>query len=164
MSVDVKKAAPRRRATHFAPTSRLKAYDVVNDRGKDMGQVQNFIMDMVSGRIAYAVVSFRGFLGLSDRWIAVPFDLLAWQPRQHNFWLNLTPEELAQAPAIDRRDWPDKFLDSLESQNHRAWAERMYRFFGRVPFWVIDSVAAVTAPKQPAGGGAKGKVKAKAAA
>jgi PRC-barrel domain. len=59
-------------STRFIPTSRLKRYDVVNKKGEDMGQVQTFVVDMVVSRIAFVVVSFEGFLGISDKWFAMP--------------------------------------------------------------------------------------------
>ena len=60
-------------STRFIPTSRLKTYDVVNKQGQDMGQVQTFVVDMVVGRIAFVVVSFEGFLGISEKWFAMPW-------------------------------------------------------------------------------------------
>jgi sporulation protein YlmC with PRC-barrel domain len=52
---------------YLVPARRLAAYDVVNGAGEDLGQVQEFMIDMTSGRVAYAVVAFGGTLGLSDK-------------------------------------------------------------------------------------------------
>ena len=60
----------------FIPTVRLKQYDVVNKNGKDMGQVQTFVVDMREGLIAFVIVSFEGFLGISDKWFAMPWAAL----------------------------------------------------------------------------------------
>ncbi len=124
--------------THFIPTSRLKAYDVVNEAGEDLGQVQNFIVDMVSGRIAYVLVSFAGLLGLTDRWVALPFTALAWQPERNHFRLDVPRALLMQAPGIKRADWPERFLTGLEQRDHAAWVEDVYRHFNRQPFWAIE--------------------------
>jgi sporulation protein YlmC with PRC-barrel domain len=45
----------------------LAQYDVVNKKGDDMGQVQTFVVDMHEGLIAFALVSFGGFLGITDK-------------------------------------------------------------------------------------------------
>jgi hypothetical protein len=127
-----------RLATHFIPTSRLKSYNVVNETGEDLGQAQNFIVDMISGRIAYVLVSFAGFMGLTDRWIALPFDALDWQPGHNQFVLNVPRAALMQAPSIKRADWPEKFLNDLEQEDHAAWAEDVYAYFSFQPFWLVE--------------------------
>jgi sporulation protein YlmC with PRC-barrel domain len=68
------------KSARFVPTIRLKMYDVVNKQGQDMGQVQTFVVDMNEGLIAFALVSFGGFLGLDDKWFAMPWNALQWQP------------------------------------------------------------------------------------
>jgi sporulation protein YlmC with PRC-barrel domain len=62
-----------KQSTRFISANRLKQYDVINKIGQDMGQVQSFVIDMVAGRIAFVVVSFEGFLGISDKWFAMPW-------------------------------------------------------------------------------------------
>jgi sporulation protein YlmC with PRC-barrel domain len=127
--------------THFIPTSHLKLYDVVNDKGEDMGQVQNFILDMCSGRIAYALVAFGGFLGLGDKWIAMPFDVLTWQPEKEKFELDVPRQRLEKAPGIKKSDWPEKFLENLEGSDHAAWLEGVYAYYDSTPFWIEDTEA-----------------------
>ena len=70
---------------YLVPAKRLEVYDVVNDAGQDLGQVQDFMIDMTTGRVAYAVVAFGGTLGLSDKWIAMPFEALCWAPDHRKF-------------------------------------------------------------------------------
>ena len=61
-----------KQSPRFIPTSRLERYDLVNEKGQDLGQVQNFVIDMLAGRIAFVIVAFGGMLGISDRWFAMP--------------------------------------------------------------------------------------------
>ena len=47
----------------LVPATRMELYDVVNPEGEDLGQVQNFMVDPETGRVAFVVVAFGGFLG-----------------------------------------------------------------------------------------------------
>jgi sporulation protein YlmC with PRC-barrel domain len=129
-------AVKNKAKTHFIPTSHLKLYNVVNTRGEDLGQVQNFIVDMVSARIAYVLVAFEGFLGLTDKWIPMPFEVLTWIPEKNRFETDIARKVLEKAPTISKSEWPDKFLDKLELAEHSAWLENIYIYYGRTPYWV----------------------------
>lgn len=132
---ETKTATPGKIATHFIPTSRLKSYSIVNERGAEIGQVERIIVDMVSGRVAYMLVGLEGHL--NDRWVAVPPDILTWRADHSDFMLDVTEKSLDEAPTIARRDWPDKFLADLEKTDHAAWVEDVYAYYDTTPFWVI---------------------------
>ena len=51
----------------------LLGNDVYNGTGENLGTIKEFMIDMAAGRIAYAVLSFGGFLGLGDRLFVVPW-------------------------------------------------------------------------------------------
>jgi hypothetical protein len=67
----------------------LKQYDVVNEKGQDMGEVQTFVVDMREGLIVFVLVAFGGFLGISDKWFALPWDALKWHPATMSFILDM---------------------------------------------------------------------------
>jgi sporulation protein YlmC with PRC-barrel domain len=54
----------------------LLGNDVYNRDGQDLGDIKEFMIDMASGKIAYAVLSFGGLLGLGDKLFAVPWAAL----------------------------------------------------------------------------------------
>jgi sporulation protein YlmC with PRC-barrel domain len=113
--------------TRFIPTSRLKRYDVVNKKGQDMGQVQTFVIDMVAGRIAFVVVSFEGFLGINDKWFAMPWELLSWSTDKKKFILDMPQDVLEKAPGMDKNKWPDNVDFGLIAKS--------YSHFGVAPYW-----------------------------
>jgi sporulation protein YlmC with PRC-barrel domain len=113
--------------TRFIPTSRLKRYDVVNKKGQDMGQVQNFVVDMVAGRIAFVIVSFEGFLGISDKWFAMPWEILKWSVDNKKFILDMAKEALEKAPGMDKNKWPDEINFNIIAKS--------YSHFGVAPYW-----------------------------
>jgi sporulation protein YlmC with PRC-barrel domain len=111
----------------FVPTSRLKVYDVTNDNGDDLGQIQNFMVDIVTGRITLVIVAFGGFMGISDKWLAIPFERLCWNPDGKKFIINVAQESLKEAKGIDKSKWPEDV--SAE------WLENVYIAYGCCPYW-----------------------------
>jgi sporulation protein YlmC with PRC-barrel domain len=114
-------------STRFIPTNRLSQYDVINKKGEDMGQVQTLVVDMVAGRIAFVVVSFEGFLGISDKWFAMPWEILKWSVDNKKFILDMTKESLEKAPGMDKSKWPDEINFELIG--------KAYSHFGVAPYW-----------------------------
>jgi sporulation protein YlmC with PRC-barrel domain len=114
-------------STRFIPTTRIEQYDVVNKKGQDMGQVQNFVVDMVAGRIAFVIVSFEGFLGISDKWFALPWEILTWSVENKKFILDMPKETFRAAPGLDKTKWPGEINFDLVAKT--------YSHFGVAPYW-----------------------------
>ena len=68
----------------------LKGDSVVNDRGDDLGKIEAIMLDVTSGRIAYAVLSFGGFLGMGNKLFALPWSALTLDADQKCFILNVS--------------------------------------------------------------------------
>lgn len=110
------------------PATRMELYDVVNPEGEDLGQVQNFMVDPETGRIAFMVVAFGGFLGLTDKWIAIPMEVLRWDIDSDYFVMDVPRETLERAPGLYKGEWPDEV--------DLSWMEEVYTCFGCQPYWV----------------------------
>jgi sporulation protein YlmC with PRC-barrel domain len=100
----------------------LLGNDVYNERGENLGAIKEFMIDMASGRIAYAVLSFGGFLGMGDRLFAVPWQALKLDTANKRFSLNVVKEKLKNAPGFDKDHWP--------SMADPAWATSVHSFYG----------------------------------
>ncbi len=70
-----------------------------------MGTIASYAIDLEQGRIAYAVLSFGGFLGFGDKRFAVPWDAMQFSPHDKKFILNVNKELLEQAPGFDKDNW-----------------------------------------------------------
>jgi sporulation protein YlmC with PRC-barrel domain len=114
-------------STRFISANRLKQYDVINKTGQDMGQVQSFVIDMVAGRIAFVVVSFEGFLGISDKWFAMPWAILTWSDETKKFILDMPKADLEKAPGMDKNNWPENIDFEMVAKT--------YSNFGVAPYW-----------------------------
>jgi sporulation protein YlmC with PRC-barrel domain len=80
---------------------------VRNSAAEDLGRIEEIMIDVPTGRVAYAVLSFGGFLGIGDKLFAVPWQALTLNERGHEFILNIDRERLETAPGFDRDHWPD---------------------------------------------------------
>lgn len=94
-------------------TERLIASDkvegtaVYNRTGEALGSVYNVMIDKYSGQVAYAVMSFGGFLGIGERYHALPWKALDFDPRLGGYVADVTRDQLARAPsyASDEAPW-----------------------------------------------------------
>lgn len=99
---------------------------VVNFQGEDLGKIEELMIDMESGRVNYAVLSFGGFLGIGDKLFAIPFQSLQLDTERGCFILNVDKERLRNAPSFDKNNWP--------TMSH-AWGEEIHRFYNVTPYW-----------------------------
>jgi sporulation protein YlmC with PRC-barrel domain len=107
--------------------STLSGDKVFNLAGEDLGKIEDFMLDMESGRIAYAVLSFGGVLGVGDKLFAVPPEALTLDEDKRCFMLDASKEDLARAPGFQKENWPD-----VSEQSFRA---QVYSYYGRTPSW-----------------------------
>jgi sporulation protein YlmC with PRC-barrel domain len=96
----------------------LMGEDVYNRQEEDLGDIKEIMIDMQSGQIAYAVLSFGGILGMGDKLFAVPWQALQLDTVNKRFILDCTKEKLENAPGFDKDRWPDMASAEFGSQVH----------------------------------------------
>ncbi len=104
----------------------LVGNDVYNQKDEDLGDIKEIMLDMRSGRIAYAVLSFGGFLGLGEKLFAVPWDALKLDTEHKRFVLNVAKDNLDEAPGFNRNDWPDMADPTWEKSIHAYYGTKPY--------------------------------------
>lgn len=104
---------------------------VVNHQKEDLGKIEHLMIDLANGRIAYAVLSFGGFLGMGDKLFAIPWSALTVDTVEKQFILNVDKEVLKRAPGFDKDDWPN--------MADRSWGTKVFTYYGAKPYW--DSAA-----------------------
>ena len=113
-----------------APVFRAKTligYKVKNRSGEDLGKIEELAIDPETGQIAYAVLSFGGFLGLGDKLFAIPWSALQPRHSEEVFLLDVDKQQLKNAPGFDKDKWPD--------MADRRWGEGVHGFYGARPYW-----------------------------
>ena len=93
-------------------TDRLIASDkvegtaVYNRAGERLGSVHNVMIDKYSGQVAYAVMSFGGFLGIGERYHPLPWKALTYDTNLGGYVVDVSREQLERAPSYARDETP----------------------------------------------------------
>ena len=107
-------------------SDRVEGTTVRRPSGETIGTIQRLMIDKISGNVAYAVLSFGGFLGLGEKHLPIPWARLDFDPAMNAYQVNISDDELAKAPsyAADKDfDWGDR---SQERQVHDYYKTRPY--------------------------------------
>jgi sporulation protein YlmC with PRC-barrel domain len=86
--------------------STLTGSKVMSADGEPIGKIAAIMLDMRGARIAYAVLSTGGFLGLGDTLHALPWSALTLDTDDHCFVLDAPAERVKNAPGFDKNHWP----------------------------------------------------------
>jgi len=85
-------------------SSRVVGTNVYNTGGEKIGTIEDIVLDKLSPRIMFAVISFGGFLGIGEKYHAVPWALLDFQEDKGGYVVPLTREVLEKAPVYDMEE------------------------------------------------------------
>jgi sporulation protein YlmC with PRC-barrel domain len=105
----------------------LKGDKVRNLAGEDLGKIEDFMLDMDTGRVRYAVLSFGGVLGMGNKFFAVPPEALTIDTENECLVLDFEKERLKDAPGFDKDHWPN-FADA-------KFGQQVYQYYGQQPYW-----------------------------
>ncbi|HEX3571191.1 MAG TPA: PRC-barrel domain-containing protein [Acidobacteriaceae bacterium] len=108
----------------------MPVYDL---HGKRIGKVERLMIDKLTGQIAYAVLSFGGFLGIGEDHYPIPWSMLTSNEKPDGFQVDITEEELKNAPKIEPgENW---------EQATRARNQDVYDYWEVRYYWIVDSDA-----------------------
>ena len=91
--------------------SSIAGMEVRGPDNKNLGKVEDIVVDTQTGQVQYAAVSFGGFLGIGNKLFAVPFKALHVKheagSKSPHFEVNVTKESLENAKGFDKNNWPN---------------------------------------------------------
>ena len=105
----------------------LEGDKVYTTDGDDVGKIKDIMLDVRSGRIAYAVLSSGGLLGIGDKLLAIPWSALTLDTERKCFLLSVSSERIKNAPGFDKDHWP--------AMVDREWATDIHTFYDIEPYW-----------------------------
>jgi len=123
----IKKTDPDKKYRRVLAASTLAGDQVQNSAGEDLGKVDEIMIDIPAGKVAYAVLSFGGFLGMGNKLFAVPWSALRVDEDRKHFILDVDKKKLENAPGFDKDNWPD-MADT-------SWGARIFSYYEAVPYW-----------------------------
>jgi len=105
----------------------LEGDTVVNRGNEDLGQIQHIMIDVPTGRIAYAVLACGGVFGIGEKLFAVPWGALTLDADRRCFVMDIDKSRLERAPGFDKDHWP--------SMADPEWASAVHDYFKIRPYW-----------------------------
>lgn len=91
----------------FLTASSVIGDKVLNDADEHLGSIKDIMLDIRTGKIEYFIIEFGGFLGIGEKFFAIPFNLLKVDPEHKVFRFNEKKETLQKAPGFDKEHWPE---------------------------------------------------------
>jgi sporulation protein YlmC with PRC-barrel domain len=107
--------------------SDLMGFNVVNAQDEDLGEIEDLVIGFDSHQIRYGVLSFGGFLGLGEEWVAVPLHMMTLTPAEEEVILDVTPETIEAAPRFTDDEWPDLNTPDWDLDYQQYWGPEVVR-------------------------------------
>ncbi|NLD55060.1 MAG: PRC-barrel domain containing protein [Burkholderiaceae bacterium] len=103
-------------------SDKVQGTEVYGPDGEHVGEIDHLMIERVSGRVAYAVMSFGGFLGMGKDFYPVPWDALKYDTSLDGYRTNITREQVEGAPARtdDTSGWDDEQWNERLHEHYRA--------------------------------------------
>lgn len=111
---------------------------VINTEREDLGKIEDLVIDTKNNRVAYAILSFGGILGMGDKHFAIPWEALTFDLSEKVAVLNINKDRLQNAPGFDKDSWPDMADPS--------WGTQLHTHYGYKPYWNDEDSAAEFPP------------------
>jgi hypothetical protein len=106
----------------------IRGTPVYNTDGEELGSVNDLMVDTETGRIAYALMSFGGFLGIGERYHPLPWAVLKYDRSRRGYVVPLNKAALIDAPTYGRGDAP--------RWGERAYEERIHDYYKTNRYWI----------------------------
>ncbi|MEN7529501.1 PRC-barrel domain-containing protein [Cupriavidus sp. DL-D2] len=107
--------------------SSLDSTKVYSSDDEHVGEIKEIMIDVQAGRVAYAVLTTGGFLGIGDTLHAIPWSALVMDTDAKCFRIGLTADRIKDAPGFNKDSWP--------SMADPQWGAAVYKYYERDPYW-----------------------------
>jgi hypothetical protein len=108
-------------------SDKVEGTAVYDRKGEKLGSIHTLMIDKVSGKVAYAVMSFGGILGIGDRYHPLPWNVLTYDTGQGGYVVDLDPSMLEEAPTYGTSETPN--------WSDRRWGQQVHDYYGARPYW-----------------------------
>jgi sporulation protein YlmC with PRC-barrel domain len=105
----------------------LEGTTVISSDGEDVGKISDIMLDVRGARIAYAVLSEGGFLGMGTTLHAIPWSALTLDTDLKCFRVDTTAQLLKDDPGFEKDHWP--------SMADATWGTQVHQYYNRQPYW-----------------------------
>jgi hypothetical protein len=116
----------QRETTSLIGSDKVEGTAVYGPDREKIGSIERVMIDKISGKVAYAVLSFGGFLGMGEDYYPVPWSTLDYDTSLSGYRVNFTREQLDRAP---------KYTESQGWNWSRENDRKVYDYYGAQPYW-----------------------------
>ena len=102
----------------------VEGTNVYDRQGNQIGEIDHLMIDKISGRVTYAILSFGGFLGIGNNHYPIPWSALSYDVSVDGFRTNVSEAQLKNAPDYDDDSW-----------QNRDWETRVHTNYDAPPYW-----------------------------
>jgi len=116
------------RETHsLIASDKVEGTPVRRSDGEKIGTIERVMIEKRSGKVAYAVMSFGGFMGLGEEYYTLPWSVLKYNVELDAYELNLSEDQLRGAPR--------RTAEGHDASYDREWEEHVHRYYNATPYW-----------------------------
>src|SRR5919201_4760460 len=88
----------KRETISLIGSDKVEGTPVYRSNGDRVGEIKRVMIDKRTGKVAYAVMSFGGFMGIGEDYYPLPWSLLTYNERLGGYEVNITEDQLKRAP------------------------------------------------------------------
>ena len=117
----------KRETANLIGSDKVEGTPVYRSNGERVGRIERIMIDKLTGKVAYAVMSFGGFMGIGEDYYPLPWSLLAYNERLDGYEVNVSEQQLKGAPKYSKHeswDWSDA-----------ARGRKLYAYYDITPLW-----------------------------
>ena len=116
----------KRETSALIGSDKVEGTNVYRANGDKIGTIERVMLDKQSGKVAYAVMSFGGFLGMGSEHYPIPWSLLTYNTNLGGYQVDISDDQLRGAPSYDNEwDWED-----------RKRAQQVFDYYRVPPYWM----------------------------
>ncbi len=90
----------------YLTATSIMSNKVYNDQNEKLGEIKDIMIDITTAKIDYVIIEFGGFLGVGEKFFAVPYRLLSIDTEREAYIFDQSKEVLEKAPGFDKDHWP----------------------------------------------------------
>jgi len=120
-------ASARRETSALIGSDKVEGTAVRRPNGEKLGEIERVMIEKRSGKVAYAVMSFGGFLGMGEEYYPIPWQKLTYNVELDAYELDISEDQIRGAPrnADEGYRWT------------RDEDARIYNYWGATPYWTM---------------------------
>jgi sporulation protein YlmC with PRC-barrel domain len=113
--------------TNAIAASRVIGTDVFSTSGQKIGVIEDIMLEKSANGIMFAVIGFGGFLGIGEKFHAVPWSVLDYEKSRGGYVVPFTEDQLKAAPAHS--------INELTGDDGQAARDASYEYYKVTPYW-----------------------------